>query len=628
MVNPIPQLQRFIYSHYLLGGLRQSMGVLLPVVIMGGLFKLYYIGVIAAMGAMCVAIVDSPGGPRRYRSNEMLGGLALGTLTVAITGLASNFSWAIWVVIPLLCFSLSMLNVFGKRGSLMGFACLLLMSLTLRTSMDGSDVWLHTFFSFMGGFSYFLFSTLFRRILWLREERRLLTMSLFATAEYMATRANFYDATTDLDETYRTLIKVQATMSELHQTARDMVLRELPKGSGRADRQRITLLSIYTRMVKLLDLLIATHTDYITLRRKLASSDFMEFARDALKLLSAEVSRIALNLSRYRPSDDSISVKAQIRAMEYELDRYKSKGLTQDDPEVYALLVQIVRRLRLARQLVEQMANNSQAGVSDIPIEQYLDKSLTRFLLREEIRFGLISSNLRLSSSSFRYAIRVTVASIIALALPAAMSLFYGESTTTLNALTSHSHWIILTIVVILRPGFAMTRQRNTWRLMGTALGCGVSFSIVTLTDNPELYFIAMLVAHVLGNSLVQINYMLSSLFNTIFVLLSFNFLYASSNFVIGERLFDTLVGCAIALVCSYVLPQWEASSMANFAKEALEANKRFLTTGLQYAALQRELYHDNLRTNTLPKERQEHLNIEDPIPPSAPKLGNNLTKI
>ncbi|MCQ9616955.1 FUSC family protein [Paenalcaligenes niemegkensis] len=600
MVNPIPQLQRFLYSHYLLGGLRQSMGVLLPVIILGGVFKLYYVGVIAAMGAMCVAIVDSPGGPRRYRSNEMLGGVALGTLTVAITGFASGSTWAIWLAIPLLCFSFSMLNVFGKRGSLMGFACLLLMSLTLRSSMESSDVWWHTFYSFIGGLSYFAFSSLFRRILWLREERRVLSMALFATAEYMAARANFYDANTDLDESYRELIRVQSSMSELHQAARDMVLRELPQGRGRGDGQRVRLLSLYTSMVKLLDILIATHTDYTTLRRKLASSDFMEFARDALKYLSVEIGRTALNLSRYRQGDERISVKAEVRAMEYELDRYKSKGFAQEEPEVYALLVQIVRRLRIARQIVEHMADDSRSGTSNIPIEQYLDKSLSRFLSRKELRFGLLTSNLRLSSSSFRYAVRVTVASLFALALPAIAFTFYDAEAGMLNALTSHSHWIIMTIVVILKPGFALTRQRNTWRLMGTALGCSASFIIISLTKNPELYFAAMLIAHVLGNSLVQINYMLSGLFNTIFVLLSFQFVYAGNNFVIGERLLDTFIGCAIALICSYVLPQWEASSMDDFASEALEANKRFLSTGLNYAALHRQLNNDNLRANAL----------------------------
>ena len=65
MASPIPQLKQFLYSHYFFGGLRQSIGVLLPVIILGRFFGHYDIGVIASMGATCVAIIDQPGGPRR-----------------------------------------------------------------------------------------------------------------------------------------------------------------------------------------------------------------------------------------------------------------------------------------------------------------------------------------------------------------------------------------------------------------------------------------------------------------------------------------------------------------------------------------------------------------------------------
>ncbi|HLR78772.1 MAG TPA: hypothetical protein VK062_06960, partial [Burkholderiaceae bacterium] len=59
-------LKRFLYSHYFLGGVRQTIGVLTPALALGGLFQLYYIGATASIGAACVAIIDEPGGPRRY----------------------------------------------------------------------------------------------------------------------------------------------------------------------------------------------------------------------------------------------------------------------------------------------------------------------------------------------------------------------------------------------------------------------------------------------------------------------------------------------------------------------------------------------------------------------------------
>src|SRR3546814_4794872 len=54
----------------------------------------------AAIGAACVAIIDQPGGPRRYGTNGMLAAILLGSLTAAVTGLASSHSLLIWLVVP------------------------------------------------------------------------------------------------------------------------------------------------------------------------------------------------------------------------------------------------------------------------------------------------------------------------------------------------------------------------------------------------------------------------------------------------------------------------------------------------------------------------------------------------
>ena len=81
----IASIRRFLYSHYFFGGVRQGVGMLLPVLVVGGLFGNYTTGLVATFGAQCLAIIDQPGGPQRHRTNEMLGGAALGTLTVWAT---------------------------------------------------------------------------------------------------------------------------------------------------------------------------------------------------------------------------------------------------------------------------------------------------------------------------------------------------------------------------------------------------------------------------------------------------------------------------------------------------------------------------------------------------------------
>src|SRR3546814_921167 len=175
MITRIPQLQRFLYSHYFFGGLRQAIGVLLPALILVGGLQMYSVGMIAAIGAACVAIIDQPGGPRRYGTNGMLAAILLGSLTAALTGLASSHSLLIWLVVPSLCFLFSMFTVFGKQGGLLGFACLLIMTLTMRVPLDPHEVLLHTLYSFLGGAFYFVFSFVAHRLLWHRAELQALS---------------------------------------------------------------------------------------------------------------------------------------------------------------------------------------------------------------------------------------------------------------------------------------------------------------------------------------------------------------------------------------------------------------------------------------------------------------------
>src|SRR5690606_3136417 len=378
--------QRFFYIHYFLGWLRQALGVLVPALVLIGIFDLYSVGMIADIGAACVAIIDQPGGPRRYGTNGMLAAILLGSATAAVTGLASSHSLLMLVVIPALCFLFSMFTVFGKQGGLLGFACLLIMTLTMRVPLNPDEVAQHTLYSFLGGLYYFAYSYLVHRLLWHREERQILSVALFATADYMAARSRFYDVNTDIEADYRLLIHAQSAMTEKHQAARDTVLRELPKGRGRADRLRTASLNIFIDMVALLDSLVATHTDYATLRRTLPNSDVLIFSRDALRKLSINVSAIAFNVARNRHVKERNSVKAELRAIEYELEKYREGGLADSDPEVCALLVQVLRRLRNATRLVDRMAEHLSGSGNTELVDMRLDKSLDRFLSRKTWR--------------------------------------------------------------------------------------------------------------------------------------------------------------------------------------------------------------------------------------------------
>lgn len=588
MTPSLPKLEQFFFSQYFFSGVRQAVGVLTLPLLFIGVFENYDAGIVAAFGAACVAIIDQPGGPRRYGTNGMFAAVLLGSVTVAVTGLASSHALLTWLLVPLLSFVFAMLTVFGKQGGLLGFACMLVMTLTMRTPLQPHEVLVHTGYSLLGGAWYFAFSYLAHRAFWHREEQQTLSVALFATADYMLARSRFYDINEDLDASYRALIRTQSAMTDAHQDARDTVLRELPRGQGRNDVLRAASLNLFIDMVALLDSLVATHTDYATLRRRLPDSDFLIFSRDALRKLAMNLSRIALNVARKRRVQERNSVKAELRAIEYELEKYRQSGLDDTEPEIYALLVQVLRRLRNATRLVDRIGDNAGHSPDPALVDQRLEKSLDRFLSRQKWRFGMLTSNLRLDSSHCRYAIRVAIAIWLAITLTAVLT-----HTSVLEkvapGLAAHTYWVILTIIVVMKPGFAVTRQRNGWRLLGTLVGCGIALALFNATSNHSVYLGVLVLSSVLAYSLTQVNYMLAAIFNTLFVLLAFHFMAPENTFVVGERLIDTLVGCALALLASYILPWWENSFMNSLANATRRANKELLRTGLRYANLTRQ---------------------------------------
>ncbi|MDX3908109.1 MAG: FUSC family membrane protein [Pigmentiphaga sp.] len=569
-------IKKFIYSQYFYMGIRQALGVLMPALVLLGLFHHAALGLAATFGAMCVSIVDQPG-PYRHRRNEMLGCAVLGTIAAGATALCSPYPLALWLVVIAQCFAFSLLTVFGRKGGLMGFGCLLLMTLTMHDQMDGRAAAVHTVATLGGGLWYTAFSLLVNRLLWYRQEQQAIAVCVFASAEYLEAKAKFYDPDVDIEENYRDVIAKQAAVAEQQEAARDVVLRELPRRSNRKrDQYRAMLFNLFIDIVDLHETMVAVHTDYPLLRRVFKESDLLVFFRDLLHKLAQETETVGLAVTQGVPSRSKITVKAEFRAIEYEIELLKQRGFPQAEPEAYAALISTFRRARNAARIVDRLHRHTDPAHTAEPAVLEMDTSLQRFLSRQDFRLGRLTSNLRLGSPYLRHAIRVALAAAVGMAV---------SSEWLLPHHAIHSYWVVLTILVIMKPGFGLSKQRNLQRLAGTFIGCLLVLALLSFVHNKFVLLAAMFLAVVMANSLVLLYYVGSSAFNTAFVLLSFHFLAPGSLMVIGERAIDTLVGSAIALACSYVLPYWEYRLLKPFLRRAIEANRQYLAASRKLLA-------------------------------------------
>jgi len=568
----LTRIQRFVYSHHFIGGVRRGAGVLLVFALGLLLPGAASQALIAALGALCVAIIDQPG-PLVLRRREMLGGLVLGTLAVMLTGVAS--SYPIWLLIAVVgqTFFFSMLAVYGKRGGIIGLACLILTVVTMHSSLTPDQVLEHALVTLSGAAIYIAFSSFASRPLQVREEEQSLAVALLSTADYVAARAEMYDADVDIDEHYRQLISKQSTMSDQHQAARDMILRRMNRASVEKSPRRRMVWNVFIDMINMLDMLVGTHTDYTLLQRSLGQTDTLLFMRDALLKMSLELERIALAVTQEKRLMRRNSVKAELRALEYDIEVMKRQGFATDNPEVYSLCVQILRRLRNVNRCIERMLAQTQLPSDATALRPaQLDTSLTDFLSRQSFNPKLLTTNLRFDSPPFRFSLRVSLAVAVGLAIGLAIP-----------QIGPHAYWIVLTIVIIMKPGFALTRQRNTARLVGTLVGCGLAFLLFYFTTNDHVLLTTLVVSLIAGFSFTLVNYLLASVFNTVTVLIMLHFLLPDTFGLVGERALDTTIGSLVALAFSYVLPWWEARSLPSLADAAIRANERYLRAGLEH---------------------------------------------
>src|SRR5687767_14227518 len=116
----IKEYRSFITSHYLNEGVRITVGVLTPVLLLGN-FGLLETGIAVGLGALAVSITDNPG-PIHHRRNGMIACAIIVFLVALITGITSRNSWLFLFILPVFSFLFSMIGVYGARDTSIGLA--------------------------------------------------------------------------------------------------------------------------------------------------------------------------------------------------------------------------------------------------------------------------------------------------------------------------------------------------------------------------------------------------------------------------------------------------------------------------------------------------------------------------
>jgi uncharacterized membrane protein (TIGR01666 family) len=557
--KPLDDFRNFIYTQYFSDGIKMTIGVLLPSLIFFQL-NLIEIGITLSIGAVCASMADSPG-PWIHRRNAMLITNLIVFVVALITAFINDYEALLGIEILLFCFIFSMFYVYGNRAASVGTAALFVMIINIDNLQADISNLEHAGLIFTGGMWYFLLSMLFSTLRPYRYAQQTLGECVQEIARYMRLRSKFYNDKVPVETIFKELVDKQVIVHQLQDNVREALFktRKLVKESTTAGR---FLVILFVDMVDMFEQTMATHHDYEIIRNRYKNYDILPNYALLIHKLSIEIEYLGFCiLHQIKPRKHSINIQ--------DLDDLKQK---LDDLEQQGVSVLVLKKILVN---LRQIFNKVNVIFGYFNQEDFIKQTKSgstdhqKFITHQSFDFKLFRNNLNLNSSNFRYALRLAIVA------------FIGFLAGKLLPIGHHSYWIVLTILVILKPGFSMTKQRNYERAIGTVLGGILGALILFLIKDDTALFIIMVVFMTTMFSLQRVNYFISVLFMTPYILIMFSFISnTTGDNIVTERVLDTLIGSGIAFISSYlILPSWESYQFKKYMADMLKANLKYFET-------------------------------------------------
>lgn len=542
----------FLFSHYIYRGLRSATGVIGATLLAMQVMDLPS-AMVVSMGALCTSLMDLPS-PLNHKFNEMLASVLLCTAVTAVVALATPFPRVLPWVLVLVTFLAGMMTVYGNKTMPLQFSALFVMTLTVNEDFVLQKALVHAGLFGAGAVAYMAYAMAVSWVMERRTRQQILAESLYEMSRYLEIKAGFYDAGTDYEEQFNQLVRQQIVVAERQQAARDLVLR------GNRTKHDGLLVRVHLRMLDLYEYILSTNTDYPLLRQTFGGTPTLDAIRRLVRGLGKDLEEIAYDVTRGKPSYSAHDYGPDLHAVTAEIEQLRHHHVSAAAMTAVAETLEMIRG---AITLVGQLHEASRTPVE--PAKVMPGSDMTPFLTRQKYELGVILDNLRWRSPAFRYSLRITMA--------VAVGLWLGDRL----PYASHSYWILLTIVVILKPNYSLTKQRYNDRLIGTLIGCLISVVVLRVVTDPLALLAVLYVALVASSAFSTIKYRYTAIAACVQVLIQINLLMPGSQTVVGERLIDTVIGGVIASIFSFVLPSWEYRAIPKLVENVLQANRRYI---------------------------------------------------
>ncbi|WLP90601.1 FUSC family protein [Gordonia sp. NB41Y] len=139
-----------------------------------------------------------------------------------------------------------------------------------------------------------------------------------------------------------------------------------------------------------------------------------------------------------------------------------------------------------------------------------------------------------------------------------------------------HPYWAVLTATIVLHQWIdrRATTRRAAQRAVGTILGLGIVAVVTWIDPGPWTVIVVVIVCVIAMDLLLPLNYAVALIFVTPMSLLSIEATGQGGSLgsLLGDRLYDTLIGAAVAVVVTWATSRWFPARLLRAQSRRVEA--------------------------------------------------------
>lgn len=554
------QIRQFTDTTYFINALKITIAAVIPVVLFSYLGN-FSMGFTISLGAFLTYPSDIPSSLKHKINGVFVTAILISAVNLLVN-LAYLLPYLFYPFLTLLIFLLSMISAYGQRASMVSFSALLSLSLSFAHLHQGLEMLEYSGLLFLGGIFYLFVSLAFHYISPNKQVALQLAECMRLTNKYLKLRGDLWTIGADRKAIIEKQLHLQVELNTLHQTLRDILINDHTNSS--ASNQNRNMIIVFILLVEIEELALSTSFDHEKLHKKFDDFPTVLVTYQNLAYnLSKTIKRIAKKIQKGEKYVSKNNLSLDLNAFEMAINEYEKNKEINVSEGVFMLKTM----LEYAEKQVEKIRTIERVFMSKkISFDfESREKDLEKFLTPQYYPISILIANLSLSSTFFRHSLRLT-STVLAGFLIGQLPIFHNV------------YWILLTIIVILRPGYGLTKQRSYQRIFGTIIGAIIAFGLLYVVHNQIAIIVLIIVSMLLSFAFNPKNYKISATFVTIYIVFLYSLLSPNIETVIQNRIIDTVTGALLAFLANYFLwPSWEFLNVADYVSKAIRANRNYL---------------------------------------------------